>query len=108
MCVLSNVYLYSTMCFYHPSIHLLSNLTQVRWNGKFYRKIPHPGGRDDNVGCLLSKSFFKFFESRKLWSPEHGELIEQILGMNAGFSFWSGYRERIREQLVIESEEAER
>ncbi len=88
--------MYNSLFPYPSPLHL------VQWNNKAYAKIPHPGGRDDNVGCLLTKNFFKFFESKQLWSPDQEELIKQILAVNSSFSFWVGYRERIREQMVIE------
>lgn len=73
----------------------------ISFNGKKFQRIPHPGGRDENVGCLLTKSFLKYFQSGDL-STEN-KLIEKVLEVNSKFSFWTGYRERIREQFVVEN-----
>jgi len=66
---------------------------------KKFQRIPHPGGRDENVGSLLTKNFLKFFESGEM-STDH-PLIKKVLDINAKFSFWIGYRERVREQFVL-------
>lgn len=71
----------------------------ISFNGRKFQRIPHPGGRDENVGCLLTKNFLKYFQSGDL-STENA-LIERVLEVNSKFSFWTGYRERIREQFVI-------
>ena len=65
-----------------------------------FQRIPHPGGRDENVGCLLTKNFMKYFQSGDL-STEN-PLIEQVLEVNSRFSFWTGYRERVKEQFLID------
>lgn len=67
-----------------------------------FQRIPHPGGRDENVGCLLTKNFLKYFQSGDL-STEN-KLIEKVLEVNSKFSFWTGYRERIKEQFVVKNE----
>lgn len=71
----------------------------IKFNGKFYQRIPHPGGRDENVGCLLTKNFLKYFQSGDL-STENS-LIERVLEVNSRFSFWTGYRERVKEQFLV-------
>ncbi len=73
----------------------------ISFAGRTFQRIPHPGGRDENVGCLLTKNFLKFFQSADLWTEN--ALIEQVLEINAKFSFWTGYRERIKEQFLIEN-----
>lgn len=72
----------------------------INFQDKKFVRIPHPGGRDENVGCLLTKNFMKFFQSGDLSSAPNS-LIERVLEVNSKFSFWTGYRERIREQFVI-------
>lgn len=72
----------------------------IAFEGRKFQRIPHPGGRDENVGCLLTKNFLKFFQSGDL-STENA-LIERVLEVNSKFSFWTGYRERIREQFVVD------
>ena len=74
----------------------------IPFNGKKYQRIPHPGGRDENVGCLLTKNFLKHFKSGDL-STENG-LIEQVLEVNSKFSFWTSYRDRVKEQFIVESD----
>ena len=76
----------------------------VNHEGRKFRKIPHPGGRDDNVGSLLTKNFWKFFESNEM-ATDH-PLIKKVLDVNAKFSFWIGYRERVREQFVVRLKDA--
>lgn len=73
--------------------------TVIPFEGRKFQRIPHPGGRDENVGCLLTKNFLKYFQSGDL-STEN-KLIEQVLEVNSRFSFWTGYRERIKEQFVV-------
>lgn len=74
----------------------------IIFHDKKFQRIPHPGGRDENVGCLLTKNFLKYFQSGDL-STEN-KLIEKVLEVNSKFSFWTGYRERIREQFLIKNE----
>ncbi len=74
----------------------------ITFNGRKFQRIPHPGGRDENVGCLLTKNFLKYFQSGDL-STEN-KLIEKVLEVNSKFSFWTGYRERVKEQFVIKNE----
>lgn len=75
----------------------------IPFAGKQFQRIPHPGGRDENVGCLLTKNFLKYFQSGDL-STEN-KLIERLLEVNSKFSFWTGYRERVREQFVIDNKD---
>jgi DNA polymerase gamma 1 len=71
----------------------------IPFAGQHFCKIPHPGGRDDNVGSLLTRNFLKFFESGEMSTD--CALIKRVLDVNSRFSFWTGYRERIREQFVV-------
>ena len=71
----------------------------IPFGDKKFQRIPHPGGRDENVGCLLTKNFLKYFQSGDLSTGNR--LIEQVLQVNTRFSFWTGYRERVKEQFVV-------
>lgn len=73
----------------------------ISFAGRSFQRIPHPGGRDENVGCLLTKNFLKYFQSGDLWTEN--KLIEKVLEVNTRFSFWTGYRERVKEQFVIDN-----
>lgn len=72
----------------------------ISFSDKKFQRIPHPGGRNENVGCLLTKNFLKYFQSGDLFTENR--MIEQVLEVNSMFSFWIGYRERIKEQFLIE------
>ena len=74
---------------------------EIHDQGLAFSKIPHPKDDGANVGCLLSKTFFKMVDSGKLTaqSPILGELMEAM----QNYSMWIGYRERIMEQLVVPS-----
>ena len=89
-------------CFERDQISSEAKEEIIKFGDKKFQRIPHPGGRDENVGCLLTKNFLKYFQSGDL-STEN-KLIEKVLEVNSKFSFWTGYRERIREQFVVKNE----
>lgn len=74
----------------------------IQFKGKQFQRIPHPGGKDENVGCVLTKNFLKYFQSGDM-STEN-QLIEQVLEVNSRFSFWTSYHERVKEQFVVDGE----
>lgn len=79
-----------------------SEFKTIKYNNQQFRRIPHPGGRDENVGCLLTKNFLNFYQSGDLSTDS--PLIERVMEINSRFSFWTGYRERIKEQFVVSTD----
>lgn len=65
-----------------------------------YRKIPHQDGADGgNVGSLMTKHHLKCFERGLITT--NNDILKHVLYVNTTFSFWTAYRERIRDQLVV-------
>lgn len=70
--------------------------------GWHYFRIPHAKSQGANVGCLLSKDYLAAFEKGILTTPEDSkEIVKKVLEQNTRFSFWTGYRERVSDQLVV-------
>lgn len=69
-------------------------------------RIPHSKEQGANVGCLLSKDFLGAFEKGTLTTTADDTVVRAVLELSAQFSFWTGYRERIRDgQLVVWADE---
>lgn len=68
--------------------------------GLKYKRVPHGKEQGANVGCLLSKDYLAAFEKGILETDETA-IVKAVLALNSQFSFWTGYRERIKDQLVI-------
>lgn len=75
----------------------------IRANGRYYLRIPHPEDEEANVGSLMSKKYLKHLEKGDL--STESPIIHDLLQLNNSFSFWVGYRERIKEQMVIWQDE---
>ena len=69
-------------------------------DGKFQR-IPHPKGKEENVGSLLSKDFVVDMEVGRL-SSELPEATEALAIANAT-SYWTSVRKRVQDRIVMKS-----
>ena len=67
-------------------------------DGKFQR-IPHPKGKEENVGSLLSKDFVVDMEVGRL-SSELPEATEALSIANAT-SYWTSVRKRVKDRIVF-------
>ena len=68
-----------------------------------FKKIPHPEREGSNVGCLFAKAFLPLIDSGVISSSSDSakELLHSLGQSSTSWSFWTGYRERITQQLVI-------
>ena len=69
--------------------------------GSCYSKVPHPEDPKDNVGNLLGKHHLNQLEAGGKMSSAYPEIVSKIVQAHVAFTFWTGYRERIAQQLVI-------
>lgn len=68
-----------------------------------YFKIPHLEDQRLNSGSLMTKRHMKCLEQGILSTDS--PIVKDVLQVHSAYSFWIGYRERIREQLVIWDDE---
>ena len=80
-------------------VHFVEGHGWCSTNMGAHTKIPHAKEQGANVGSLLSKDFLAAFEKGILKGDD--AIVQAVLRLNSQFSFWTGYRERIRDQLVI-------
>lgn len=67
--------------------------------GFAFKRIPHPDLNDGNVGNLLSKSCLIWHQNETITSDV--KMTEKVTNINITCSFWTSYRERARNQLLI-------
>lgn len=68
-----------------------------------YFKIPHHDEEGANVGSLMTKNHLKYYEKGILSTDSH--IVREIMQISSAYSFWVGYRERIKGQFVVWSDE---
>jgi len=73
-------------------------------NGKKQR-IPHPSGKSDNVGILLTKDFIPDMEAGRLTSdlPEAARALE----IANATSYWTSVRKRVKDRTILQVENPE-
>jgi len=66
------------------------------------RKIPHPAGKGDNVGILLTKDFIPDMETGRLTSdlPE----AARALDISNATSYWTSVRKRVKDRTIMRVE----
>lgn len=68
-----------------------------------YFKIPHHEEEGANVGSLMTKNHLKYYEKGILSTDS--PIVKEIMQISSAYSFWVGYRERIKGQFVMWSDE---
>jgi len=65
---------------------------------KKLKRIPHPDGKDQNVGCLISKNYAKEMETGVLSSelPQ----AKKALHISMANSYWTSTRKRVMEKFT--------
>lgn len=72
-------------------------------NARFV-KIPHFTNEGANVGDLFAKSYISAYESGILTGD--CSYLTELMQLNMSMSFWKSYQERIKDQFVIDSDQA--
>jgi DNA polymerase gamma 1 len=64
-----------------------------------WKKIPHLTEDGANVGCLMTKNYFSFYE-KGILSFEDAQNLQLLMRENISTSFWNSYQERIKGRFV--------
>lgn len=65
-------------------------------------KIPHPSGKDENVGGLFSKEFVVDMEVGRLSSDS--PLAQKALDIANSTSYWNSIRKRVQDRIFVATE----
>lgn len=79
------------------------DVVKCETTGSLFRRIPHAERSGLNVGCLLCKAFLPAIEQGKLQADnrEGQDLLNHLTKTAATWAFWTGYSERIRNQMIV-------
>lgn len=69
---------------------------------KSIKRIPHPSGKDENVGGLFSKEFIVDMEVGRLSSDS--PLAQRAIDIANSTSYWNSIRKRVTERIYVPTE----